>query len=316
MTNKLTGMEWLKKHIKELEVNNSKHSIEINKIVNIQPKIYNEFQTWTPLKLILLNYALEICTLVIKNNPIFKEKYFIDLFSGSGINKVKDKQDFLIGSPLIASLNFSNYYNEMIFCEKEPVLFGALNARINSLNKTNLTTINGDCNSNLNQIISKIDNKRVYSLFFVDPCNTEFSWNSMSNLLSARVDIIFNFMSNQIRRTIGLYHDKGYGEEQLNEFFGDDSWKKWIGGDGDEELVKIYMQNIMKIRYDAVIKKVKIHSEKHGFCYFLLFITSKTKGDNPWLKGIDKAKEEIEANSDKSVEMALDIIKKRQKTLF
>ena len=165
-------------------------------------------------------------------------------------------------------------------------------------------------------MINKVNKKGVYSLFFVDPWDTEFSWNSMSNLLGIRTDILFNFMSNQIRRTVGLFHKKGLGEKQLTEFFGNDSWKQWKSGDGDEKLIKIYIDNIMKVRSDAVIKQIKIHSEEHGFCYFLLFITNKTSGDNPWLKGIDKAKEEIESNSDISVKMALDIIKKRQATLF
>ena len=120
MANKLTGMDWLKVHIKKIEATNSKHSLEIKKISELEPKVYNEFQSWTPLKLILLNYVLEVCTLVIKKNSFFKEKYFIDLFSGSGINKVKNKPDFIIGSSLIAALNFSDCYNEMIFCEKDP----------------------------------------------------------------------------------------------------------------------------------------------------------------------------------------------------
>lgn len=309
-------MAWLKDHVKKLEATASQHSTEIKKIASIEPEIYNEFQSWTPLKLILLNYALDVCTLVIRSNPIFKEKYFVDLFAGSGINKIKDKKDFLIGSPFIASLNFLDDYTEMIFCEQDPELFKALELRVKSLNKKNLFTINCDCNTQINQIIPKINKKGVYSLFFIDPSNTEFSWSSMSSLLNIRTDIIFNFMCNQIRRTIGLFHEKGGGEKQLTEFFGDDSWKQWKSGDGDEELVNIYIQNIIKVRPDAMVKLIKIHSEKHGFCYFLLFITSKTKGNNPWLKGIDKAKEEIESNSDKSIEMALDIIKKRQTTLF
>ena len=202
----------------------------------------------------------------------------------------------------------------MIFCEKDPQLFNALNLRIASLCKTNLFTINCNCNINLNQIINKINKKDVYSLFFVDPCSTEFSWDSMKLLLQTRTDIIFNFMSNQIRRTAGLCKDGTCDGRVLDEFFGDNSWRKWQSG--DEELLQIYVNNILKERKDAVIKIIKIKSAKHGFCYFLLFITNKTKGENPWLKAVDKAKKEIESNSDKSVEMALDLIKNRQKTLF
>ena len=148
----------------------------------------------------------------------------------------------------------------------------------------------------------------------MDPNNTEFSWNSMKLLLQARTDIIFNFMSNQIRRTAGLCKAGTSDGKVLDNFFGDNSWRNWQSG--DEDLLQIYMDNIYKERKDAVIKTIKIKSAKHGFCYFLLFITNKTRSENPWLRAIDKAKAEIESNSDKSVEMALDIIKNRQKTLF
>ena len=103
----ITGMEWLKKWIKELEVTSSKFKDQIEQITKIKPEVYNEFREWTPLKLILLNYALNVCTTIIKNMPFFEGMYYVDLFAGSGINKIKDKDDFRMGSPLIASLNHS-----------------------------------------------------------------------------------------------------------------------------------------------------------------------------------------------------------------
>ena len=80
--------------------------------------------------------------------------------------------------------------------------------------------------------------------------------------------------------------------------------------------MEIYKQNIIKERPNALVKIIKVQSDKMGgFCYHLLFITNKTKGGNQWLRAIDKAKEEIESNADTAVELALNVIKGRQTEL-
>jgi len=81
------------------------------------------------------------------------------------------------------------------------------------------------------------------------------------------------------------------------------------------DLIKIYKENIIKERSDAVILSTRIKSTK-GFLYDLIFITHKTSGGNPWLNPIKEAKEEIEKHTDEVVESLLDVIKKRQQTLF
>ena len=304
-------MEWLKKWIKELEVTSSKFKDQIEQITKIKPEVYNEFREWTPLKLILLNYALNVCTTIIKNMPFFEGMYYVDLFAGSGINKIKDKDDFLMGSPLIASLNHSDTYDSMIFCEKDPSYSQALDLRLKVLKKNNLILMKKEYEGCLDSILKKVGNKN-YSFFFIDPHCMEFSWHFMKKVLKVRSDIIFTFMSSEVYRAVGLANS-GIGKgEGLNGFFGDDSWKK---ADSVEELVQIYKKNILKERYDAPIRTIKIKSEQLNFCYHLFFITNKTKGGNNWLGAIDKAKTEIETNSDIAVKATLDIVKRRQSEL-
>ncbi|MAG91711.1 hypothetical protein CMO83_03480 [Candidatus Woesearchaeota archaeon] len=309
---KLTGMEWLKKHIKELEVTNSTFKAQIKQITRIKPEVYNEFKEWTPLKLILLNYALNVCTTIIKNTPLFKKSYYVDLFAGSGINKIKGTEDFLIGSPLIASLNHSGAYDAMIFCEKKPSFSVALDLRLKFLKKNNLNVMKKDYELCLGRILKKVSERNTYSFFFIDPHCMEFKWNDMKKVLKVRSDIIFTFMSSEIYRAVGLARTRIGKGESLTEVFGDDSWK---AANNSDDLVEIYNKNILKARSEAPIRTIKIKSEQFNFCYHLFFITNKTKGENKWLRAIDKAKKEIENNSDKSVEMALNIIKKRQSEL-
>ncbi|MFH1324509.1 MAG: three-Cys-motif partner protein TcmP [Nanoarchaeota archaeon] len=315
---KLTGMEWLKKHISKLEFTSSKFKKEIEKIKNIQPEIYNEFQPWTPLKLVLLNYALDTCTTIIRRKEFFKKMYYIDLFAGSGINKIKGSNDFLIGSPLVAVLNYSIDYDLMFFCEDDPDYSSALSARLAYFRKSSLKPIPKDCNLCLNQIMKVVNNQNVYAFFFVDPYFMEFGWDSMKKILNINRnytigrDILFTFMSGVIIRFIGLAKKGGSEGAGLTKFFGSESWKNVNSID---EAVKLYKTRILEETPQTVVKTIKVKSDKHGFCYHLFFITNKTKNANPWLKSIDKAKREIEANSDKSVELALDLIKKRQADL-
>ena len=66
-------MTWLDDQIEKIEATKSKFSNEIEIIKNINPTINNEFEERTPLKLIFLNYALHMYTIIIK-------KYFDNFF--------------------------------------------------------------------------------------------------------------------------------------------------------------------------------------------------------------------------------------------
>tara|TARA_Y100000310_G_C20658244_1_gene803180 strand:+ start:234 stop:1196 length:963 start_codon:yes stop_codon:yes gene_type:complete len=309
----LTGMNWLKEWMKKLEITNSEFKGKIKQIIKIKPNVYNEFREWTPLKLILLNYTLNVCTQIIsKHKHIFKEKYYVDLFAGSAINKIKGKDDFLIGSPLIASLNHSEAYNSMLFCEKKESFSEALDLRLKILKKDNLVVMKKACELCLDRILKIVNGKEKYSFFFIDPHSTEFTWESMKRILQVRSDIVFTFMSSEIYRAVGLAKSGISEGKVLTELFGNDSWRKV---NNFEELIEVYKKNILTERCEAPIRTIRIKSKQFNFCYHLFFITNKTRGDNRWLRAIDKAKKEIESNSDKSVEMALNIIKKRQSEL-
>jgi len=305
---KLTGREWLKKQISELEITTSSYKNELKKIMEVKPKVYNKFHEWTPLKLILFTYSFNVCTPIIKNTSFFKKKYYIDLFAGSGINKI-GKKDFLMGSPLIASLNHSDVYDSMIFCENNNNYSGALGLRLKTLGKDNLKIMKEKYELCLQNILEEVDDKETYSFFFIDPNCMEFGWEFMGKILGVRSDIVFTFMSSQIWRAVCQANlGIGFGKK-LNKFFGKESWKQ---AKNEGELVEIYKNNVLKERTSAPIRTIKIKSGKFHFVYYMFFISNKTFGGNSWFRAIDKVKKEIESNSDVAVSQTLDIIKKRQ----
>lgn len=307
---KLTGMEWLKSQLRKIVSSfNTRYAEKIKKIENVEAEISNEFQTWTPLKLIFLHYVMAIYTAIASKH--FRHIFYVDLFAGSGINKIK--KDILIGSPFIATLNHHKKYDKFFFVEKDKEYAKALKKRLECISIENQEVINDDCNNAVGKILEEIDKaNNKHSLFFIDPYAMEINWETMKKILEIRSDIIFTFMSSQIIRAwAAAKSNKEYEQKRLNAFFGDDSWKK---ANDIDELLGIYKENILKIRTDAVIEDVHINPES-GFNYHIIFITTKTRGENQWMGGIKKAKTEIEKNPSGAVKIALEIIGERQQDL-
>lgn len=300
-------MTWLDKQIKKLEETKSKFSEEIKIIKSVEPDTCNEFEEATPLKLIFLNYALDMYTTIIKKYS--DNLFYVDLFAGSGLNRMRTSKDNLIGSPFIATLNHGKKYNKFFFCEQDKNLFNALRKRIESLSIGNSKIICGDCNKRLSSIITeieKINNKHIF--FFIDPYSMQFKWSSMKKVLDTYSDIVFTFMTHHIGRAwSSASAQPNYSTNALDEFFGDKSWKS---ARTVVDLIKIYKKNVLKVRENAIIESVHIVDY-----YDLIFITNKTSGKNPWMKCIKDAKKEIEKNSKFAVKTALNKCSRGQRDL-
>jgi len=63
------------------------------------------FRNWTPLKLIALSYVVGPYLRIIGGLEKSRgnvESIYIDLFAGSGINKVEGAESLIVGSPIVA----------------------------------------------------------------------------------------------------------------------------------------------------------------------------------------------------------------------
>ena len=292
-------MTWLDKQIKDLQEKTSKFKEEINTIKNINPKICNEFQETTILKLICLNYSLNIYATIIhsfiSNKKIFQHMFYVDLFSGSGLDRVKTKNYILIGSPFISVLNHKTQFTKFFFCEENTDFRNTLELRLDSLQIKN-KEIYKDCNFDIDEIIRKIkEYPDSHIFFFIDPYSTEFEWNSMKKILSTYSDVLFTFMTRPIERIReASFAQSGKKQPTLLRIYGDDSWNNKT-----KSSVDIYKENILKIRPNGIVESINI-----GDYYDLIFVTNKTKGNNKWMQGIIQAKREIEKNSKEAVKIS------------
>lgn len=310
-----SGQSWLEQQLRKLVVLDE----EIKKSLNVKDGVVNEFMDLTPLKLAFYNYVIDIYTRIIpKFSDFFKNVYYVDLFSGSGINMIENDMTF-IGSPLIASRPKFNKFKTMFFIDLKEKYCNALEQRLNALGVTNKQIMCEDCNLRIDHILDTLKSGSSHSLIIIDPYALEIKWNTLEKLLNINSDIILTFQSRLVARAVGKALKKEESGEPLNEFFGDDSWRTITDQlkleiEYEEPLMKLYVDKIRRTRVDPIIALIRIKG--NGFSYYLIFITRKTSGGSPWMKGIMQGKVEIEKEDSKAVSMVSDIISGKQRRLL
>lgn len=152
---------------------------------NIETAIYDEIGSWSLIKLIILGYFVAIHTSIITSkNNIFENCIYVDLFAGSGINRVKLKtfnvDVEITGSSLVTVLAANGKYTEMIFSEIDKDYNKALRNRLEYIDnsdefiekRSKFNVLEPmDVNDAVPEIIKIINEygPNTHSLIFIDP---------------------------------------------------------------------------------------------------------------------------------------------------
>src|ERR1035438_5772842 len=86
-----------------------------------------EVGPWTEDKFDLIRLYCQIFSSAMKNK--WPTRVYIDLYAGSGLCRIKGRNEVLLGSPLIA-LSVDAPFDRYIFCESDPERFAALKTRV------------------------------------------------------------------------------------------------------------------------------------------------------------------------------------------
>ncbi len=310
---------FLQRQLEKLIINKE----DIERIAKINEGIYNEVGAWSALKLIFLKYWADVYVPIIRK--IFKDNYFyIDLFAGSGINRVnKSKSDFIFGSPLLIAKLYK--FKKMFLCEDNRENKKSLEDRLKELGlQEESFSIYKNCNDSIDDIIRETCGG--HSLIFIDPYGAEITWDTMEKLLQLNADIILNFQTTQIiripqRGRLGSVMENFFkNKEEVKKIYGSIRYEGSLG----ETLRNLYMRDIIDTRAGidskrGVTKKTIIDyvriKKNNRFYYDLVFIVRETKNGNPWLNAIMKAKEQIENLQERDVKLAIEVLKGRQSQL-
>lgn len=252
---------------------------------------------WAKEKLDYLRRYIEIFEVSMKNK--WKTRNYIDIFSGPGMNIIEDRNEFILGSPLIA-LNtkppFSHYY----LIESDYKCYIALNSRIKPfLQVTSL--YRDDANIVIDSILSEIrkDEDESLNLSFIDPEGLEIEWGIIEKLAKIkRMDLIINYPQQGLSRTM---HNSLQltGESKVDLFFGDIGWreiyKQWDSRSNQSgvhaELMTYYLDKLSRLGYKSIKRSDEIfdgplirNEKRKAPLYRLIFASKHDLGMEFWRK--------------------------------
>ncbi len=297
---------WIKKRIETLTESS-------DEVFNVEPEIYNSFNTWSALKLILHSATVNMYTTVASQH--FEDIFYIDALAGSGVSEYGDEQCFL-GSPIIASKAATEPFTKMYFVEgdlkkkralEDRLDFVFTNPDIDVQEPENYEVCHGDVNDIIYDIYNDIwdvasPSPNFNYLGFVDNQGLNFDWESMEKIGDLTGDLLVNYPA---AHGVGLNMEVEGSRDAMEAFFGKDMW--------DEEpkerdhYKEVYMEQMEKLDLEEQVS-VKVDSGSKSYYYDMIYGTRKTTGGSGYVDAIRHVKDFIEAVDGGTVEEILDVL--------
>jgi three-Cys-motif partner protein len=153
----------------------------------------DEVGCWAEKKHNLIRHYAEMFSTSMKDK--WQNLIYIDLFSSSGIGKIKGTDNLVYTSPLLA-LGIKNKFTKYIFCEIDEEKIETLKKRVKlKYGACNVSYILGDVNETVARIPNEIPkyskNNKVLSFCVVDPYNIDnLAFNTIRYLSKLYMDFL------------------------------------------------------------------------------------------------------------------------------
>ena len=253
-----------------------------------------ESQDYVRYKLNALDFFLRV-TNTAMHDKNWVERYYIDLQSGPGKNRIGDT--VLLGSPLIG-LTAAHPATQFRFNEYDLVYKSALEQRVSVSPLLDRVRIyQADVNEVVTEICEEIlarDRGRkseewsTLNIAFLDPEGLELHWSTVEALASIRrMDLIINFSTGGIVRSIGRKN-----LQAVDRFFGTTTWRE-VDVTRDpvkrrRALIDFYRQRLEKFGYHIAIDPnlggddIAVNNLRNAQVYSLIFASKHELGDKFW----------------------------------
>ena len=295
-----------------------------DELKELYPNVYNEFDTWSALKLILHAATVNMYTKVISNHK--EDFFYIDALAGSGVSVYGDQGDCFLGSAILAAKQAEEPFTKMYFIEQDSDNVEALEDRLyHAFYELDLEitppdayeVIPGNTNKEMENVVSDIwkiaKSRRETPNFnhptFIDNQGLDVYWETVKKVAPKPTgDLLINFPTAPVGRTANASHS----QEAMNKFYGGDTWD--VDDKGRENLLDIYTAQLKSLD-KPVQKVVNIESGVTSYEYDMIYATRETSRGSEYVNAIEYVREFIEAVDGADVEEMLKVLRGDQMTI-
>lgn len=267
------------------------HSEEL---VEIQTDVVNDYRPLTALKLIVLSAGLDMYTNISPKR--YDHCYYLDLFAGAGATRIRDREEAVVGSPILAPMISDPDFREYHFVDYDKETVEALRERIQYMDDTidefpgercyvHHKDANKFVNIFLDELKAELGSYEGVNLFsFIDPEGLDLQWYVTRRLCRVYGDLLINFPK--------LGANRSAGSRKARTFFGVNDGSHLPSGD---QLREFYEEKLKGCKHTDITVPLRIDSGATGqhFHYDLIYATRRTQNDSPYVQAMEAMKTKI-----------------------
>lgn len=244
--------------------------------------IPSDLGPWTEDKFDLIRLYCQLFSSAMKNKWT---RVYVDLYAGSGLCRIRGRNQVLLGSPLIA-LSVDAPFERYIFCENDPERFSALKTRVEkNYSQYDARLIPGNFEENIDKICLAIPSKSLV-LCFVDPFDCDFDIDNLKRISKCAHGVDFLCLlalHMDAKRNVPHYLQP---DSKIDKMIGNTSWRsRWsqrsdIHEDFAKFLAREFAQSMSNIGYMETplhqMREVRTHDTNVPLYYLALFSKNPT----------------------------------------
>lgn len=244
--------------------------------------ILPEVGQWAKRKYHFLQRYLDIFSTGMKK---WSQRHYIDLFAGAGFARIKETNEIVAGSPVIAA-NVKTPFTCIHACERDATKSQALKDRLDRASPPiRHRVVHADANSAIDELLQEVPSRGALCITFVDPYGLHFDFRTAQCLASIRSDLIVLLADRMdvMRNWETYYRDNP--ESRLDSFLGDPGWREGFLNKPSEALVtefrERYIGRLRTLGYEHFDSE-PVQNSQGVSIYRLLFATRNPVGLKFW----------------------------------
>jgi len=245
--------------------------------------IPSDLGSWTEDKFDLIRLYCQIFSSAMKIK--WTTRVYVDLYAGSGLCRIKGREQVLLGSPLIA-LSVDAPFDRYIFCESAPERYSALKARVEkNYAKYDTRLIPERFEEHIDEICSAIPSNSL-ALCFVDPFDCDFDIDNLKTISRCARGVDFLCLlalQMDAKRNVPHYLQP---DSKIGRMIGNTTWRiRWnertdIHEDFAKFLAREFAQSMSEAGYLETplhqMREVKTHDKNVPLYYLAMFSKNQT----------------------------------------
>jgi three-Cys-motif partner protein len=244
-----------------------------------------EVGPWAKRKYHFLSRYLRLFSTGMKKK--WPERHYVDLFAGAGAARIKDTNEIVMSSALLAA-SVQDPFTYLHLCDSNPQNTMALSARLEHLGASKRAFVEtGDANEKIDAILSRIPKKGALCLTFVDPFGLHFDFDTAQAIAQRRSDLIILLADNMdaLRNWNAYYFDNP--KSALDRFIGEPGWREIFLKELPERrataLREKYFNQLKSLGYEFFDSERVANSGGRDI-YSLVYASRSPVGLNFWKK--------------------------------